>query len=162
MKNVQMWHHRFQTNSQSNQIFHLILNKGKHLKDKTYSLFKLVALFAHLVFYKQNVNLRSKVLHKKKIPERFLTFLTKSWIAADFGCLSAGFCAWQVSVVLWWAFLAVNLRMEMAVSLFVFSTSSVSLVMPSVITAPLPSSHVIWKQNINLVFSPILAMQYAQ
>ena len=69
-----MWHHRFQTNSQSNQIFHLILNKGKHLKDKTYSLFKLVALFAHLVFYKQNMNLISEVLHKKINTRAFLDF----------------------------------------------------------------------------------------
>ena len=50
---------------------------------------------------------------------------------------------WQVSDVLWCSLLAVNLILETAVTRRVFSTSRVDFSMPSLSTAPSPSSHVI-------------------
>ncbi len=65
----------------------------------------------------------------------------------DLGTLSAGFLAWQVSVVLWSSFLAVIVSLETEVDLLVFSTGSVEDSTPLSIGAPEPSSQVIWKKK---------------
>ena len=77
-------------------------------------------------------------------------YSTKSLILTDLGSGSVSCIASQVMFLLWYVFFTVNFKVDMAVIRLVFSISSVSEVIPSVICAPSPSFHVNCNKN-NLI-----------